>query len=473
MTRDLPARRRRRRRGADARVVRAIATLALSGLLCTLSASGCATYAERTAHGRASVADGAYDDAVESFNRVLGVDNREELPRRIRSETALVLLERGMVSQAQGYYAASARDLGEADEKLETLDIAKDAVGTVGKYFYSDSSTHYHSSPVEKLALNSMNMLNYLAEGDLAGARVEAKRFTVMRDYLTENEPDVVTGTAGAYLAGFVFERLGEPDTAIRYYDEALCARSFSTLVPPVSRLAARTAYRGKNVERFLAEHGSAGARPQAQPGPMPSEILAVVSLGRVPVKAPERMPIGAAIGLAGTYVTGDLDVLGYAATKVLVYPELKASPAVFTGASVAVDGEPASVELAGNFGAEITAEYEKLKPKILGAALSRMIVRAAAAEGARAAGKQAGDAGEVLGWVAALATEATLVAFDKPDTRSWTLLPDQLYVSRTVVAPGRHTVEVDLSGYQSERRRFEVDVPPGSFAAVIVTPLR
>jgi hypothetical protein len=402
--------------------------------------SGCATYAERTAHGRASVAEGAYDDAVATFNRALGVDDRDEIPRRLRSETALILLERAMVSQAQGYYAASARDLAEADEKLEILDISNDAVGTVGKYVYSDSSTKYHTSPVEKLALNSMNMLNYLAEGDLGGARVEAKRFTVMRDYLTEHEPDAVSGTAGSYLAGFVFERLGETDTAVRYYDEALRA-------------------------------GDGATTPRS--GPLPAEILTVVSLGRVPIKVPERMPIGAAIGLAGAYVTGDLDVLGYAATKVLVYPELKATPPVFTSAAVVVDGEPAAVDLVGDFGTEITAEYEKLKPKILAAALSRMVVRAAAAEGARAAGQQAGDAGEVLGWVAALATEATLVALDKPDTRSWTLLPERVFVSRSVVAPGRHVVDVDLSGYLSERRSFDVEVPPGGFAVVVVTPLR
>jgi tetratricopeptide (TPR) repeat protein len=443
-------------------------------LLCLLAANGCATYAERTAHGRAFVADGAYEDALESFNRALGVDDREELPRRLRSETALILLERAMVSQAQGHFGASARDLSAADERLELLDISGDAVGMLGKYVYSDSSTHYHSSPVEKLALNSMNILNYLAQGDLAGARVEAKRFTVMRDYLTEYEPDVLVGTAGAYLAGFVFERLGEPETALRYYDEALAARDFSSLKPSLSRLATLTPYRAQNVASFLKRHDKADeARKTKPPGELPAEILTVVSLGRVPGKTPARMPIGAAIGLAGAYVTGDLDVLGYTATKVLVYPELVTSPTVFTGTDVTIDGRPSDVELAGDFGAEIAAEYEMMKPKIIGAALSRLIVRAAAAEGARAAGKQAGDAGEVLGWVAALATEATLVAFDKPDTRSWTLLPDRLYVSRTVVAPGRHTVEIDLSGYRAERRRFELDVPAGGFAAIVVTPLR
>jgi len=295
----------------------------------------------------------------------------------------------------------------------------------------------------------------------------------VMRDYLTEHDPDAAGGTAGAYLAGFVFERLGEPDTAIRYYDEALRAGDFGTLGPSLSRLAALTTYRGENVERFLADQTTGAAKTRPRPGPLPAEILTVVSLGRVPIKAPERIPIGAAIGLAGTYVTGDLDVLGYAATKVLVYPELKATPPVFTSATVVVDGQPAGVDLAGDFGSEITAEYEALKPKILGAALSRMIVRAAAAEGARAAGQQAGDAGEVVGWVAALATEATLVAFDKPDTRSWTLLPERVYVSRSSVASGRHVVDVDLSGYRSERRSFDVDVPPGGFAVVVVTPLR
>jgi len=97
------------------------------------------------------------------------------------------------------------------------------------------------------------------------------------------------------------------------------------------------------------------------------------------------------------------------------------------------------------------------------------MIARAIAAEGARAAGNEAGGAGALIGLLAALATEGSLVALDKPDTRSWTFLPDQVSVSRTAVSPGRHEMEVTIPGV-AEARTISVDVPKAGFAVVVVT---
>lgn len=432
--------------------------------------SSCATYAERTAHGRADVAVGSYDKAIRSFNAAIGVDDVNQLPARGGSNAALILLERGMASQARGDFVASARDLGEADKRLEVIDIASDPVGTLGKYFYSDSAAAYRASPVEKLALNSMNLLNYLALDDLAGARVEAKRYTVMRDYLKDTRPGSVHGTAGAYLAGFLFERLGESGEAVRYYDDALAAGDLVSIASAVHRMARATQYRGKNIADYVSR--------QPPNGPLdrnpPTEILTVVSLGRVPVRRPERIPIGAAVGLAGRNFDGDANFLGHSVMKVLVYPDLQPSRADFGNATVAIDGLPVGLELVSNFAAEISAEYEQAKPAIIGAALSRMVVRAAAAEGAREAGKQVGgNDGNAVGWIAALLTETALVVFDKPDTRSWTLLPGLVYISRQTVSPGTHEVEVVLQGNTTERRRFDVEVPDGGFATIVVTPLR
>src|SRR5690606_31559468 len=99
-----------------------------------------------------------------------------------------------------------------AEKQLELLDISRDGAGQLGKYVFSDSATKYHAPPSEKLVLNAYNLLNYLMRGDLSGARVEAKRFTVMHEYLTshdqereEGEGDVVHphGAFGSWLAGF------------------------------------------------------------------------------------------------------------------------------------------------------------------------------------------------------------------------------------------------------------------------------
>jgi len=444
---------------------------ALLVLLALCLYSGCATYSERTAEARAHAAQGDYVAGAADLSRLLGVAQPGEQPAKFGDHTGLILLERAMTFQAQGLYGLSARDLEVADKELELLDISGDVVGNIGKYIYSDSAPRYKASPFEKLALNAMNILNYLAEGDLRGARVEAKRFTVMRDYLEERDPLRAHGAIGSYLSGFVFDQLGERNEAMRYYDEALADRSLVTLQEPVARLATQTAYRGNHISDFLGHRESLVVPGWSPPvGPETGEILTVVALGRVPFKVPRRVPIGAALGMAGAYVTGNIDVLRYSAFKVVIYPELVPAARSFAEVGVQVDGGGTRVELVSNLAAETVRDYEFIKPKILGAALSRMISRALIAEGVRAAGNEESRG---LGDILALLAEGALLGMDTPDTRSWTLLPAAIYVARTRVAAGPHTVRVSLRGSEKAEHEIEVEVPAGGYATAVVTTLR
>ncbi|MCA9636782.1 MAG: hypothetical protein KC420_12205 [Myxococcales bacterium] len=447
-------------------------------LAAALTASGaasaaCATYSDRTEAARAAVSAGDLQGGEKAVNKLLKVKRSDDLPTKWGSETGLTVLERAMILHALGLYKLSARDLQAAEKQLELLDIARDGAGQIGKYVFSDSATKYKAPPSEKLTLNAINMINYLALGDLSGARVEAKRFTVMRRYFADYDPEHAHGAFGSYLAGFVHERLREDESAIRYYEEALQERGFEHLRAPITRLAARTGFTGPRVRDFLGE------TPDASPGaaqakPPEAEILVVVNVGRVPYKVPERIPIGAAIGLAHTYITGDTRVLEHSAFKVVVYPELAPSGAPFEQAKLTVDGQEVALELATNLEADVVAEYEALRPKIIGAAISRLIVRAIAAEGARAAGKQSKESPNLVGFLAAAAVEGAMVAADRPDTRSWTLLPARVYLARIPVRAGHHTLTVDLQGPGGrERRKAEIDVPAAGFAVLDVTSLR
>ena len=426
-------------------------------------APGCATYSDRMKGARSEVTRGNYKGGIDAVDKIIGVNAPDKMPTRFKSETALAVLERATLKQAIDDFGSSATDFEAADKNLELLDIANDTVGEIGKYMFSDSSTKYRSSPVEKISLNSFNMMNYLAQGNLSGSRVEARRFTVMQNYLNDTDPQKPHAAFGSYLAGFTMERLGEYGSAMRYYDEALQIRNFNSLRGPVARLATLTNYRGKAIKKFLAENPTKPSASQKE-----ADLLVVVSIGRVPHKEPKRMPIGAAIGIAGTWISGDPAVLGYTVTKVVVYPELVPSEQVIRKASIKIDGRAESLELASELGVEIQREYDAMKPKIIGAALSRMIVRAAAAEGARQAGKQSDQA---LGWVAALLTEATLVAMDKPDTRSWIFLPNRVYLHRSKIPPGEHEIAVNLGpgGIRSQK----IKVQAGGFSVVVVTAPR
>ncbi|MHC4694062.1 MAG: COG3014 family protein, partial [Planctomycetota bacterium] len=356
---------------------------------------------------------------------------------------------------------------------LEFLDLKLDTAGNIGKYIYNDSAEIYKAQPTERLALNALNMLNYLAMDNLEGAAVEARRFTIAREYLQSLDEDGVEGSHGAfgsYLSGFVFEKLGEPDRALRYYEEALDAGNLEALREPVLRLYDQGNYAGIKLNKYINELGASDPREIQSPSSSPEkegEILFILGLGRVPYKIPKRIPIGAAVGYAGIWVTGNADLLSYSAFKVVIYPELTNPDGQFTKVTVNLGGRNLPVELLTDLGAEITREYETIKPKIIGAALTRMIARAAAAEGARELARKKGSGAALL---AALATEASLVGLDKPDTRSWTFLPARIYVCRAKVPSGLNEIRVGLTGRSQETRMIQVDVPKGGFSVVVVT---
>jgi len=415
-------------------------------LCCAAVATGCATYSDHmlAAHEAAARAD--WPAAEEEINSILGVGSRAEIPEHWDSEKSLGVLERAAVLQAQGAWKESARDLSAAESELELIDFNVDTVGTIGTYIYSDSAGEYRTPPLERVALNVFNIANYLAMSDLEGAAVEARRYQVMRDYLENMGIEHPPGTIGAYLAGFTFERLGEAGRALRYYQDAQSTVKLRSLEDPIARK---------------------GQRPKS------GEVLVVIGAGRTPIKVPKRIPVGAAVGIAGSAISGDLRVLQHSVFKVVVYPELEPVPSQVTGARVRIGDRDAPTELVTDVAAEVAREYDKMRPRIIAAALTRMIARAAVSEGAMAAGRASGGAGEVVGIVAGLGAEAALVAMDKPDTRSWTFLPGRVWVARAQVAAGKHEVVVQLEGDGPSERRVPIEVIPGGYTAVVVAEPR
>jgi hypothetical protein len=437
----------------------AVLALAASGL------AGCATYTDRLAEANLAVAAGNYQSAIGSMNGLLGVGSTDQLPSAWTGDRPLAALERGSLQQSIGSYEGSRRDLSGAEQELELLDLTHDPAGAIAGYIYSDSAKKYRTPPTERLSLNAVNLLNYLAVADLEGAAVEARRFQVMREYLQSQNIDASgPATLGTYLAGFVFEKRGEGDRALRYYEEAMAVGPLDSLLAPVVRLARHNPYRGPRLKETLAR------ATKSSGGNGNGEILIVLGLGRVPHKVPQRIPVGAAIGIAGSVLTQNVDFLKYGATKVVVYPELVWTPSVLGDASVAVDGQAVDVEQLTDLAAAIQQEYDKAKPRIIAAALTRMAARAAVAEGVRAGGKQES---QLLGDVLAIVVESAAVALDRPDTRSWTMLPERILVARVPVTPGAHTVDVRFSGASAADRSYSVDIAAGGYSAVVVSEPR
>jgi hypothetical protein len=277
---------------------------------------------------------------------------------------------------------------------------------------------------------------------------------TVMQKYLADNLPDRTYTTFGSYLAAFTAEHLGEHESAIRYYDEALVANELGSVQEAVARLASKTSYRTDRLSAAIesANRRDVGVPSQSADGenslqPIanepPSDVLVVLSLGRSPYKIPHRLPIGAAISLAHGYFTGDPSLIALLGTKFVNFPELVESNSQMASAHVKIDGQEVPVEMLEDLRENVVAQHEVLKPRIIGAAITRLIARAATAEGVKATGNAVGGRGNVIGLLASLAVEGSMVALDRPDTRSWTMMPRYVLVARKRVAAGEHRIEI------------------------------
>lgn len=491
-------------------------TLGLTILATTLG--GCAGHSAKTLQAREALDAGQPKRAMTLYNKVLDVGSAEELPEKEKKNTAILVLDRSMISQQLEYYESSSRDLEYADKAIEMLDMSRTAVADIGKYLFSDDSGPYKGTPYEKVMINTMNMVNYLVRHDLNGARIEARRLSIIQKYLSDNNhPAENMNAPGAYLAGFVFEQSGRPDIALRYYDEALEYGDFKTLAKPISELHGPGSYSTPRLKEFLEKHGhkpiptpapanqtpgvppapgtppavsriedansapapTPGARPELSAGAQtdpnaPGDLLIIVNYGRVPAKIARRIPIGLALTYATANLTGpNRNTANRLAAQGLVtwvnFPDLEEKVRRITPPSLSVDGESYGLETLAAIDLAARKAFDEQRGAIVASAITRMITRVVAGESAGAVARGASD-NNIIGALVSLGTQAAMTAADTPDTRSWVTLPARMAVTRLRLPPGRHRIDLSAHGIS---KSVDVQMEPGGWEAVALTVLR
>jgi tetratricopeptide (TPR) repeat protein len=446
-----------------ARSLKFSATALLALPLVVLAASGCASHSDHTKAARSALDAGNAQKALELYNKRLEVDDAKDLPKNVGGDNTVLILDRAMILQQLENYKLSSRDLEVADKQIEVLDFNRRAIDDIGKYLFSDATGPYKAPFYEKLLINTENMLNYLQAHDLNGARIEARRLAVMQSFISdhEGEGEGLIGP-GSYFAGFIFEKSGDAQEALRYYDEALQFDGFESLKPVIRRLAAKGSYRTKRIQAILDAAPAAGEDP-------PGELLVVVNHGRVPAKVPKRIPIGLALTYASSFISpSDVSRANELAAQGLVtwinYPAL-GSESKLAIPELLVDGKDQPIELGLAVDTEAVKAWDEARGAIVASAITRMISRIVAGQVAKKAG-----GGGTLGALLSLGTQATLTATDVPDTRSWATLPARIGLGRITLPPGKHEVEVVLG---PSRKKQTVAIDPGGYAVVCVTQLR
>lgn len=440
------------------------ATVALGSALLI----GCSGHEARVETALAALDRGNEAAAMAALNEELEVEREEDLPA-LEGDAALLLLDRGTIQLARGKHQLSARDMGAADKAIDLLDLSRDSLDDVGKYLFSDDVGPYRAPAFEKLLVNSFNMVNYLALGDLEGARVEARRLAVVQDFLKTKEEETALVGLGSLLAGFAMEKSGKNDEAILYYDEALKYAQYASLRDPLRTLTQGTSNR-PGIQALLGEAGPLPPVGETRE----HEVFFVLGYGRVPAKEPRRIPIGLALTLtAGILSPHDHAQANALAARGLVtwvnYPVLGRSRGKYDSPDAWIGGRPVSLELAMDVEGEVRKAWEKEEPTVVASAIVRLIARAVAGEVVNAGTKAASDSG-VVGLLAGLAATATLTAMDTPDTRSWSTLPARVAIARVRLPVGRHVVRTQVRGVT---RDVPVDARPGGWTVISATELR
>ncbi len=430
---------------------------------------GCGGHEARTLKMRTALDAGDAKGAIKAINEELDVAHDKQLPKDIKGDNALLVLDRGSIQQGLAQFDLSKQDFEAADKAIDMLDLAHNAGDSIGEYVFSGSSGKYRAPPYEKLMINTLDMLNYLEHRDLNGARIEARRLSVMQRYYRESlkRPDNPVLGLGSLLAGFTFEKSGETDEALRYYDDALAFSGYSSVEDAVARLATQGSYRSPRIKTLVEK------RSDADPAAADSgEVLFVVGYGRVPHKVPERIPIGLALTLfADALSPNDVAGANKLAAQGLVtwinFPTLAPGQGNYAVPQVRLDGKFIQLEEAVNVDREVREEWKKIEGKIIVSAITRMVARLLLGKGIEAA---AGKENAVLGLIGSLAAQATLSALDTPDTRSWETLPARVAVARVRLPAGRHSVALDVRGWQ---RTQEIVVEKGSWQVISLMALR
>lgn len=391
--------------------------------------------------------------AIAAIDEELDVKSPKDLPADIKGDNAILVLDRASIQQGIIEFPLSKRDFEAADKSIDMLDLARNAGDSIGEYVFSGSVGRYQAPPYEKLMINTLNMLNYLETRDLNGARIEARRLSVIQKYYRDNlqrKDNPVLGL-GSMLAGFTFEKSGEIDEALRYYDESLEFTGFRTLGDAVRRIAPQGQYRSPRIKALLGEgekdeKAAPGAKQEEDDS---GEVLFVVGYGRVAHKIAHRIPIG----LALTYFSGSLSPGDHAAANKIAaqglvtwinFPTLAKGRGSWDIPTCNLDGHYVQLEEAVDVDHEVREEWKKIEGKIIVSAITRLIARFAVGQGIQAAAGR----DSVLGLVASLGTQATLTALDTPDTRSWETLPARIAVARVRLPAGRHKVMIDARGW-------------------------
>jgi uncharacterized protein len=351
--------------------------------------------------------------------------------------------EKGQLLNILGRFGESRDTWLMADEKIKIWEAEVKAdpnkvIGDVGSFILNDKTRRYDGQDFEKVMLSTKLALNHLQLGDFDAARIEIKktheREAIIADLRsrefekleerqkekkvtteakdlkgypveTLNDPEVTSlknsyqSAFSHYLAGFVYEALGEPSLAAPGYRTAIELRpDIKWLEDGLANLDSR-------------KHGIKRNE---------TDVLFVVETGSIPARQSISFPVPVP-------TTRGVSAVPFS------FPVIRPDRTVFLPNQLKIDNQqPISIYDTTNLSAMALRALKDDMPGIILRATIRAITKTAAQE-------VAGDQHPLL----QLAVVVGGVITESADERGWRTLPSHMLIGRAVLPAGLHTINI------------------------------
>lgn len=443
--------------------------LSLAIMGCSALLSGCVTggYHQQVSSTLNAAKSGAVDVALSDLEQN-NPDKEKDL---------LYFLEKGELLRMKGSYPDSRDSWLQADGKVREweesvkMDTSK-VVGNIGSFLINDTTRRYDGRDYEKVLLSVRLALDHLALGDWDAARVEIKKmhereaiiaefrskeldeakqkseekglqttsFKELNGYPVEtlDAPEVralknaYESAIANYLAGFVYESLGESSLAAAGYRKAIEMRPHEKLL--------EEGLKGLDKRASQARNRKAGV-----------DTLFLVESGNAPAITSRTLPIPLPLPTKNGYQV---------VMTPISWPVVEAMDAPVVPGSIGVDDKSQPLVMVTSVDLMARRAMSDEMPGIIIRSSIRAIAKGAAQKAIQDNSASMGLAGSFL----SLAAGVAAVASEKADERTWRTLPGVYSVGRTVLTPGSHRISISTPVGQITR-----DVQLSGAHAVVV----
>ena len=381
-------------------------------LLLTLYLGGCATYSQQAISMRDNLLAGRADLA-----RIAAEKEDDD------QDDVLASLNKGMLRRMTDDYVGSNRIFESAKRRIDAL-YGISVTDTAASLTINDAIRDYTGDRYEQVLLHAYMAMNYLELGELDAARVEMLQADVkMMEWGDQPDEDPFV----RYLAGMIFEALGEPDQALVSYRKArniyLAASNKQHIDVPVmlkKDLLRLLAVMGlwDEYRQLQAESGLDGFKPTELDGSF-GELIVILNNGLAPIRTEAAIM---------TYASEVQNLVRVA------FPVYQTEPAPAKSSRLRVAGKRIELETVENIDGLARHALDQEMPLIMTRAIARAVVKY---QSQQSANEQHALAGFLL--------TVTNLATERADTRSWTTLPDEIQMTRITLPAGEQEVSIEI----------------------------